>query len=85
MEEKKKLFKKVRTFLKKKKNWKGCIFIRFSTLRIFHESGIKTKGGRVCLSLVGTEPAKFLLHYLAMENIHTFHIPKPPSDPLMNG
>ena len=30
-------------------NW---FFIRFSTLRIFHESGIKTEGEGFCLSLV---------------------------------
>ena len=40
-------------------SWK-LFFIRFSTLRIFHESGIKTKGGGVCIYFVETEPKYFL-------------------------
>ena len=37
---------------------KDSIFIRFSTLHIFHESRIKTEGGDVCMSLVRTESKK---------------------------
>ena len=45
-----------------KKENRKIVFIRFSTLRIFHESGIKIEGGKeVCISLVGPEPKVYNL------------------------